>query len=176
MDYTVTVISLTITETCMIDSKLKNLSLMDVMDMGVPRTYVVFCESLSPRWFNKWMQKDMQHCYVLHYDGYQWLKIERLYSGLHVTKLWHLSGFVFDQACNVSRYFAGLKNHRVLEVNREYQMDKMEVADTMRAKCPFELNNCVQAVCDFCGITEYFVWTPRRLYTLIKAKYLIREL
>jgi hypothetical protein len=141
---------------------LKGLSLVDVMDAGVERTFIVFSNTNSPRWYNRFLREGFQHCWVLYYDGYNWFKVEHNYLGLQMEMIVELNGWVFNQCQNISRYYANLPFYTVEEVDR----DSLQLAckNYRRSKFLMVPSTCVELVKDWCAIRRYWLHTPYQLY------------
>ncbi len=145
---------------------LQGLSLTDVMDKGVEKTYIIFCNTEQTRWYNKYLKKDFQHCWVLYYDGYNWYKLEHTYNGSNMEMLVSLNGFVFTQCQNISRYYKNLRNYTVVEVDRATL--KEQCGDNIRSPFIAVASTCVEYVKDFIAIRKWWCFTPYQLYKLIK--------
>lgn len=141
---------------------LKGLSLVDVMERGVEKTYIIFSDGNDTRWYNKYLKKGFRHCSILYYDGYNWFRLEQTYPYMKMEMVVDLNGWVFVQCQNISRYYQNLPNYTVLEVDRNYLIDKC--GDRIRWKFPFTFDSCVEFVKRWCAIREYFVITPYQLY------------
>lgn len=147
---------------------LRGLSLTDVMDAGIEKTYIVFCNTNEERWFNKYLKNGYQHCFILYYNGYNWFKLEHNYVGSDMMLITNLNGWVFNQCQNISRYYANLYNYSVLEVDRCGFLD--EGKEQQRSKFILTPDTCVEYVKDFCFIRKYWLLTPWQLYKYIKNK------
>lgn len=148
---------------------LNGLSLTAVMERGVQATYVVFCNTAQTRWYNKYLKKNFQHCWVLHYDGYNWYKLEHNYSGCDMEMIVSLESFVFNQCQDISRYYNNLKDHTVVEIDRVTL--KNLCGDNTRSPFIAVASTCVEYVKDFCAIRKWWCFTPYQLYNhIIKLK------
>ncbi len=148
---------------------LKGLSMVDCMTQGVERTFVIFSSTETTRWYNRFLKKGFNHTWVLHYDGYFWSKHSHDYNGLNYELLTQLDGFRFDQSQNISRYFTQLKDTTILEVDRDYLIERC--GDKTRSKFLIVGSTCVEFVKDFTCCREWWAHTPYQLYKhLIKSK------
>ncbi len=145
---------------------LEGLSLTDVMEEGVEKTYVIFCDIVKTRWYNKFLKKGFQHSWVLYFDGYNWYKLEQTYNGSNMEMIVSLDGFVFTQCQNISRYFKNLRNHTVVEVDRGKL--KEQCGDKLRSPFIVVGSTCVEYIKDFIALRKWWCFTPYQLYKQIK--------
>lgn len=126
---------------------------------GTQKTYVVFNDGdkENPRWFTKYLKKGFKHCCVYHYDGYQWLKIEKNYQHTSVEIL----AYINDKPTKIGQDILEHLDGIVVEVDRESLIKSLNG----KLRCfPFVLLNCSEYIKDFLGVSDYFIFTPYQLY------------
>lgn len=147
---------------------LRGLSLLDVMEQGKPTTYVIFCNTEQPRWYNKYLKDGFRHCSILHFDGFNWYRLEHNWSGVEMRHITCLDGFQFYPEQNISRYYEQQRGYTILEFDSSLQKELN--GSKRRSKFLMTPNTCVEFVKDWCGIRRYWVHTPYQLYKLIRGK------
>lgn len=146
---------------------LNNLSFIDSMTPGVERTWVVFNNGCSDgRWFTSLLKKNFKHCYIIHYDGYQWMRIEKAYSHIDLRMIISIDGLIICQQQNIIPYFQSLDNHTVVEVDRDKYIKQN--TGKLRTRFPFVLQNCSSFAQDYLGVNGWIPHiTPYQLFKRI---------
>ncbi len=145
---------------------LEGLSLVEVMEKRVEKTYIIFCNTDQSRWYSKYLKKGFQHCWVLYFDGFNWYKLEQTYNGSNMEMIFSLNGFEFIQCHNISRYYKNLRGYTVVEVDRDKL--KEQCGDKLRSPFIVVGSTCVEYVKDFIAVRKWWCFTPYQLYKQIK--------
>jgi len=128
-------------------------------------TYVVFEDRTKPNihWFQYPMQSGFRHCYLIHWDGYSWFRVENTYGYLHFKELVLLEDYVV-QGVDISNWFRS-KGHTLVKV------DLAKRSDSIRTPWLFTPNTCVELVKNFLGIGSWSIITPYQLFKYLRKEY-----
>ena len=149
---------------------LKKVTILDSMEKGVIKDYIIFKNSDIKRWWHRFCKKGFQHCYILHFDGYEWYVLENLYWGGIFYRNITLNGYIFDQGVNIIPYYKEL-GYKIVEYDK-IDVIKENIYNVGKLRTPllFTPNTCVEYVKNYCGIRNILVNTPYQLY-----KYLLKD-
>lgn len=119
--------------------------------------YVIFTPPEQRRWWTKWLEEGYGHCYVVWWDGFNWLRMCP-----------ELTRVVIE----------------VLPWDKESDADRVLIGNTaVHIELPVEDNRtrgprlimsatCVEVVKYMLGIRCWYVWTPRQLFNyLVRRKH-----
>ena len=139
---------------------IKALSMLDLIPDGECYTFVVFNNGGNDRWY-EWLAMDgFKHCFVVHFDGNAWTRIEKTYNHLEVEPLIVVDSFVVGRM-NLKRYYEAKGfTTQVVKLSR--------CTDNMRVKLIFAPNTCVETVKDFIGLSSYRIFSPYQLYKRLR--------
>ncbi|CAL9954716.1 hypothetical protein VPHD456G2_0002 [Vibrio phage D456 g2] len=136
---------------------IRALSILDQVTEGEPHTFICYANGDSDRWWYKHAQDGFHHCFIIHWDGQMWLRIERLYGYFYVSPLLWIDK-LFVGRFNLEPYFRCL-GYTVQVVSLERRQVKKNRVWQILAP-----HSCVEFVKDFLGISAYFVITPYQLF------------
>ncbi len=145
------------------NNALSALSLLDCVERGKPYTFICYHSPDSLSWWQRPLKKGFQHCFVIHWNGYVWLRHEKL-KGYHYT----------DIILTLDGYGLGLENIKPYFEKQGYICQNVEqlARDAKSVRAVFTLSNCSEYVKDFLGIKARLVFTPYQLFKLVnKGKY-----
>lgn len=142
---------------------IQSLSIIDQVEEGKPHTFICYSSGDSDRWWYKYAQDGFHHCFIIHWDGQMWFRIERLYGYFDVRPLVFVDR-LFVGMFNLEPYFRCLGyTVQVVSLERR-QVERNRVWQILAP------HSCVEFVKDFLGISAYFVITPYQLFKYLKGK------
>jgi len=109
--------------------------------MSSNNVYVVFTKTDEPKWWNRIIHNEINHCYLLIPNGSRWVVIEKVYQTV--------------EAYTIEDYRDILDTSIIIKANPKYKTRGL-----------FMLNTCVGSVKQYLGIKNPFIFTP---YQLMKA-------
>lgn len=139
----------------------KSLSLLDTVDE--PIALVCYTNSDNRHWFQLGMKDGFEHCFIVYWNGYMWLRLEKLFGYHYAEPILHLDGYILNNE-NIKSYFES-KGYVCQTVDLSKRSDKL------RCKHVFTLYNCVEYIKDFLGVSAWYVKTPYQLYKWIDKHY-----
>ncbi|BAV81145.1 hypothetical protein [Vibrio phage CKB-S2] len=140
---------------------INELTILDLVEEGEPHTFICYSDGDQVHWYSRFLQDGFKHCFVIHWDGQMWFRIEKLFGCFEVAPLVIIDGLAVGRL-NIERYYRYLGfTIQVVDLHRREP-------ERMRVKQLFSPNTCVEFIKDFLGISAYFVNTPYQLYRYLE--------
>lgn len=145
------------------DRPIRALSIINQVEHGKPHTFVCYSDGDAPKWWTPFLKSGYKHCFLVHWDGELWLRIEKHYGCMTVSPiLW------------IDRLFVGTFNLEPYFEKLGFIVQVVDLGDRkpdkLRVKPLFAPNTCVESVKDFLGISAYFVNTPYQLFKYLEGR------
>ncbi len=148
------------------------------MEAGTKQTFVIF-NNTNHKWLRKILRKGFQHTYILHWNGYCWLLIDKNFTGLDIKVLdrWNGQDIAFNTDI-VKLLCEEEPQITVLSVSQEDIRQSYCVGEETYSRFIYSLsaaipkfNHCLTTVINFLGLMDVTgIYTPYSLY-----KHLIEE-
>ena len=143
---------------------LRSLSILDTVSEGHPTAFICYMARKSKHhWYQKFLHKDYAHCFIIYWDGFMWMKLERLHGYSYVTPLLHVDGYILKNE-NLKPYFESL-GYLCQNVDLSKRQSSMRCPEVI---C---INTCVEYIKDFLGISARLVITPYQLFKYVEKHY-----
>lgn len=140
----------------------KSLSIADVVEEGKPYTFVVYNNGDKRYWWHRFLKPGFRHCFVVHFDGQVWMRIEKVFGFMEVQHIFDLDGFCVGRF-NLKGYYSDMGY-----ITQEVDI-KRDSPENVRAKTLFAPSSCVEIVKEFIGVGGLAI-TPFQLYKQLERQ------
>jgi len=138
---------------------------------GIEQTFVVFTN--SNHWlFNAVFKKGFNHCYVIKWDGYQFILIDQNRTGLTIKTMEEYRGLILGKSNYLFPYLEQDKSvSNVISVNKAHIGQLYNKSRSNFIVSLIRPNSCVECVKSVLGMNTICYLTPYSLYNkLIRLK------
>ena len=143
-----------------VNKHLRTLSLLDTVGCD-PYTFICYEEPADLSWWQRFIKKGFRHCFIIHWNGAYWMRIEKL-KGYHEPE-----ALLF-----LDSYGLGNENIKPYFESKGYTCQNVELTERVdnKLRAIFALDSCVEYCKCFIGIKAPFAITPYQLYKLIEKR------
>lgn len=143
-------------------NRIGSMGLMDVMEKGVEKYFLLYRDTDKPRWYDKFLQPGFQHVSVLFYDGFFWHSLEQDWSGISMRLVVTLEGIAFNQMQDITKYYKAA-GFTVQEVKKRQDENKTRVPFL------FAPQTCTEVAKAFIGLRKWWLFTPYALFNFLST-------
>ena len=135
------------------------------------QTFVIFAE--SNHWlFKAAFKKGFNHCYIIEWDGYQFILIDQNRTGLTIKTMEEYRGLIINKPNDLFTYLNHDKSvSNAISVNKAHISQLYNKSRTNFIVSLIRPNSCVECVKSVLGMNTICYLTPYSLYNkLIRLK------